>query len=256
MSKELRAFVAGASGYVGREVVRELCRRGVHTIAHVRPDSASRERSALEFEEFGAQVSHVAWDLAPLTRTLKEIAPTHVFALLGTTKRRAAAAHAGAASYDAVDWTPTKRLVDASGGCEPRPRFVYLSSLGASPSARNEYLALRGQVEAYIRGSELPFTIARTSLISGPDRREWRPLERSLSLVVAPLLTLLGKLGAVRLRDRYAPLSARELAHGLVHAALNYTTIDRVLLTEELRYLTANDYEYFIPKSKRDTHRF
>ena len=35
------AFVAGATGYTGREVVRLLAERGVRTLAHVRPDSSS-----------------------------------------------------------------------------------------------------------------------------------------------------------------------------------------------------------------------
>ena len=35
----MTAFVLGATGFVGREVVRQLCTRGAGPVAHVRPDS-------------------------------------------------------------------------------------------------------------------------------------------------------------------------------------------------------------------------
>ena len=37
------AFVAGATGFTGREVVRLLVERGVPAVAHVRPDSPRLE---------------------------------------------------------------------------------------------------------------------------------------------------------------------------------------------------------------------
>ena len=43
------AFVAGATGYTGREVVRLLAERGIETYAHIRPDSKSRARFEQQF---------------------------------------------------------------------------------------------------------------------------------------------------------------------------------------------------------------
>ena len=50
------AFVAGATGYTGREVVRVLLERGVRTVAHVRPDSPHVDEWRSRFEAQGAAV--------------------------------------------------------------------------------------------------------------------------------------------------------------------------------------------------------
>ena len=62
-------------------------------------------------------------------------------------------------------------------------------------------------------------------------------------------------LGAARHAARHRPTDPAELAYGLVHAALNYTTIGRVVMAEELRYRLANDREYHLPRSRRDGPR-
>ncbi|HEY0838778.1 MAG TPA: 3-beta hydroxysteroid dehydrogenase, partial [Vulgatibacter sp.] len=52
------AFVAGATGYTGRGVVRQLGQRGVRTIAHVRPGSRA-SRWVQAFRGWGAVVEEV-----------------------------------------------------------------------------------------------------------------------------------------------------------------------------------------------------
>jgi uncharacterized protein YbjT (DUF2867 family) len=56
------AFVAGATGFTGREVVRVLRERKVDTVAHVRPDSAKLEAWRARFEAQGARVDTTAWE--------------------------------------------------------------------------------------------------------------------------------------------------------------------------------------------------
>ena len=56
-----RAFVGGATGHTGREVVRQLCERGVETIAHVRPNSSKLNDWLNRFEGWGASVDTSAW---------------------------------------------------------------------------------------------------------------------------------------------------------------------------------------------------
>ena len=60
------AFVAGATGYTGREVVRLLSGRGVRTVAHVRPDSPRVEEWRRRFETEGAAVDVTPWDDAEI----------------------------------------------------------------------------------------------------------------------------------------------------------------------------------------------
>ena len=55
------AFVAGATGYTGREVVRQLAGEGGRVIAHVRPDSGRRDDWQQRFTAMGAEVDFTPW---------------------------------------------------------------------------------------------------------------------------------------------------------------------------------------------------
>jgi len=106
-----------------------------------------------------------------------------------------------------------------------------------------------------VRASGLPYTIARAGVIHGPGRDERRPLEAAAARVMAAAAGLCRVLGLEARAARWAPTDDAELAHGLVHAALNYTTIGRVLMPEELRYRLANDREYFVPASRSGSRK-
>ena len=218
------AFVAGASGYTGREVVRALVYRGVRVVAHVRPDSPRRDALVRELGADGATVDVTAWDAAAMTRTLTALSPAMVFALLGTTRARANATRKRGGpeeSYESVDYGLTSLLLRASVACGSKPRFVYLSALGAGRPSSNAYFAARYKAEAEVHASGLAYVIARPSFITGPDRAESRPAERLAAGVTDAVLGFAGHLGAVAARDRYASMSARTLGKALVALALD-----------------------------------
>ena len=79
------AFVAGATGYTGREVVRLLVEKGVPAIAHIRPDSNRMEEWKERFGALGAEFDVTPWEEAAMTQTMARVKPSFVFALLGTT---------------------------------------------------------------------------------------------------------------------------------------------------------------------------
>ncbi len=217
------AFVAGATGYTGREVVAALAARGAAAVAHVRPESSRLPEWRERFAALGARVDATAWQPDAMAATLAALRPTHVFALLGTTRARAAAAvRAGgpAADYEAVDYGLSVLLLRAAAACGSRPRFVYLSSLGAGGTGGNAYIRARNRVEAELRASGLPFLIVRPSFITGDDREESRPGERVGAAALDWGTRLLGALGARRLRDRFRPRTGRELAASIVRLAL------------------------------------
>ncbi len=222
-----RAFVAGATGYTGREVVRALVARGVEAVAHVRPAAANLGELSRQFESEGALVDTTAWEEEAFRTALLKHRPDVVFALLGTTRARAAAARRAGApreSYDTVDYGLTAMLLRASVACASRPRFVYLSALGAGRPSGNAYLSARYKAEADVRASGLPYVIARSSFITGPDRSEPRPLERIAATVADSLLGVVGHLGGGAARDRYSSMSARDLARALVVLAFEGST--------------------------------
>jgi uncharacterized protein YbjT (DUF2867 family) len=231
------AFIAGATGYTGREVVRELIARGVRTVAHVRPDSPRVDEWRKRFEAAGAFADTTPWGDAEMTQTLSALQPTHVFSLLGTTRarRRASKPHGERESYETIDFGLTAMLVRAAVSSGSRPRFVYLSSLGVREHATNPYLVARWRAESLLRSSGLPFTIARPSFITGPGRDESRPLERGAAALMNGIASLARVVGARRFAGSVRSLTGAELAAGLVRQAFDPEAENATLGTEELR---------------------
>ena len=217
------AFIAGATGYTGRHVAERLAREGVRTIAHVRPDSPALGSWTARFSAAGAETDATPWTDDEMARTMARVRPDFVFALLGTTRSRAARderATGKAAGYEAVDYGLTAMLLRAARAAGVRPRYVYLSSIGAKATSGNPYLAVRGRFEAELQASELPYLIVQPSFISGSDRDERRVTERAASVAADALLHVAALAGARRLRDRWATLSGDALAAGMVRLAL------------------------------------
>ena len=234
------AFVAGATGFTGREVVRLLAERGVSTVAHVRPDSARLEEWKHHFSGAGAEVDTTAWEKTAMVETLLRIRPAAVFALLGTTRARMrTAGRAGrdprSQSYEAVDYGLTALLIEAAKQTGLSPRFVYLSAAGVKETSRSAYYRARARAEALLRSSGLPYTIARPSIISGPGRDDRRPLAALGAVVGDRLLSAAGLLGARRLEARYASTTNVRLAGALVRLALDPNAQNRIFESEELR---------------------
>jgi uncharacterized protein YbjT (DUF2867 family) len=209
------AFVLGATGFVGREVVRQLCVRGEKTIAHVRPDSRSLDDWRTRLVEIGAEVDTTVWDAAQLGQTFRVAAPTQVYILIGTTRAKAKADQVEGDIYEKIDVGLTKIAVEAARASEQKPRIVYLSSVGADPKARSPYLAARGRAEAIVTSSGLPWVIARPSFITG-EREESRLGERAAAAFGDGLLAVAGAVGGKKLRSKYRSTTPDILASALI----------------------------------------
>jgi uncharacterized protein YbjT (DUF2867 family) len=235
----MRAFVAGATGYTGREVVRELRAHGVAAVAHVRSDSPKLDEWEARFHAHYALVDTTSWELHALRESLERWQPTHIFALLGTTRARVRQARSQGQddSYETVDYGLTSMLLRAQLLTGRPARFVYLSSIGVNSRTRNPYLAVRWRMESELRESGLPYIIARPGFITGPDREERRWSERSLAIASDALLTLAGTLGARRLRARFQSMTGAQLAAALVHAAVDERYTNVLLDSIQLREL-------------------
>lgn len=156
-----------------------------------------------------------------MAATLARLSPTVLFALLGTTRTRAhRAGKRPARAYEEVDYGLTALLLRATRAAAPDARFIYLSALGAA-SPRGAYMEARARAERDVRESGLAYVIARPSFITGPDREEARPMERSAAAALDAMLWLAGRLGLRQLRERYRSTDAATLADTLVRLALD-----------------------------------
>jgi nucleoside-diphosphate-sugar epimerase len=208
----VRAFVTGATGFIGRHLTEALVARGIRVTALVRSAVKGRELAHL-----GVQV--VEGDLARRPPSAGALAGHDVlFHVAGLVAAR------DEAEFLAVNRDGTRRLTalarEAGIG-----RFVLVSSLAAGGPSSAE-TPLRGNepprpvtrygrsklaAEVAVRESGLPWTIVRPPATYGPGDREMHRLFRAASLGVAPVL---GR-GSLRLSLVFGP----DLARALVAAA-------------------------------------
>lgn len=235
------AFVAGATGYVGRALVRRFQAGGVPVVAHVRPESAADARTLSSLATGSGRVDRTPWATEAMARTLGDTAPSRVFVVLGTTRRAAARdRRAGRpAGYLEIDRDLPLLLIAATLLAGVRPTFLYLSALGADPSSRNPYLRARGEVERGLAASPLPWVAARPAIVTGPDRQESRPLEKAASTVVDAVLYGLARVGWRGPLARYGTLDAEAVASALIGMSEDPAAWGRVIEGAALREYVA-----------------
>ncbi len=214
------AWVAGATGFTGREVVRGLLERGVEVVAHVRPDSTKLEHWTTYFKELGARVDSTPWETLALMESLGHLQPDLVYCLIGTTKKRMRADAKDNESYETVDYGLTAKLVEAtvvasSAEDSSKPVFVYLSASGTKENSPFAYYQARWKAEQVLLNSGLPCVIARPGVIRG-DRDERRVMEEIAGIVGDAVLGVVAKLGGKALEERYRSTSDHELGYRLV----------------------------------------
>ena len=206
------AVVAGATGLVGRALVRQLAAdprwREVRALVRRVP------RPELE----APRVVPVEVDYTRLQPPPFWAASDHVFCALGTTMRQAGSE----AAFREVDFDYPLALARAALA-RGSGHVLLVSAVGASPTSRIFYNRVKGEGEAAIAALGFrSLTIARPSLLLG-DRGEFRPKEQ------------LGRLLGLFAPPRWKPVAAEGVARALVNAARQDLPGVRILENRDLR---------------------
>jgi uncharacterized protein YbjT (DUF2867 family) len=209
---EAVAIVAGATGLIGRTLVRQLAAE--RTWREVR----ALVRHALPPELSGPKLVPVEVDYDRVDPPPPWAAADHVFCALGTTMREAGSE----AAFRQVEFEYPVALARATLARGAR-HFLLVTALGAAADSRVFYNRVKGEVEAAI--TTLGFrsvTIARPSLLVG-KRAEPRLTEQ------------LGKMLGLVAPPRWRPVSADRVARALVEAAKRDEPGIHILENRELR---------------------
>jgi uncharacterized protein YbjT (DUF2867 family) len=162
------AAVTGASGFLGRSIVRELLSRGWTVRALVRDREKARRVLPATQERAIRLIQGDALDEAAVNALLD--GASVCINTLGIIRESL-----GGQTFRKVHVESVEVLIQqfqaalqASPPADP-PRFVQISAIGVSEHGRAEYQRTKWEGEQLVRASGIPWTILRPSTIHGPD---------------------------------------------------------------------------------------
>ncbi|MGD0909686.1 MAG: NAD(P)H-binding protein [Candidatus Acidiferrales bacterium] len=212
----MKIAITGANSAVGQAILRSKQKQNdTLFVAAVRSNRAAEQlRSRPGNADSVVQISYD--DPASLDAAFREVsAVIHVAGILVETPD---------STYEKANVASTRAVVNAAkqNGVQ---KIVLVSANGANETSSNRYYRTKGQAEALVRASGLPFTVLRAPLLLGPGTAGSETLERHLKHGKAKLIG-----GG---RNFQQPLHVDDLAHAAILAAsqpsvANTLTLDLV----------------------------
>jgi len=205
--KKLKVFLTGGTGFVGKEVMRQLVAAGHVARVLVREGSVNKLAVLENVEVHPGDVT----DAASLAGALAGC--DAVIHLVGIIRE-----------FPGRGITFKKLHVEATGNMlaaaaeQGVTRFLHMSSNGTRAKSTTDYHRTKWQAEELVRGSNLEWTILRPSLIFGPG-----------SEFVGMLADMIGKLPVVPVlgdgKCRMQPVAVEQVAASFVKALGKSETI-------------------------------
>lgn len=153
-SQPLRVAVVGATGFVGRAVVRRLAGSGHRVVA--------LSRDGDRVDGWPENVEPRAADVVTGHGLDEGLAGVDAVVHLVAIPRES-----GGRTFDDVNVNGTRRVVEAAERAGAR-RFVHLSALGVVDDPKLAYLHSKWRGEQFVRASGLDWVVLRPSLLFGP----------------------------------------------------------------------------------------
>jgi uncharacterized protein YbjT (DUF2867 family) len=195
------ATVIGASGLIGSLLLEQLVNDKNYTSIQIltrRTIPVNHSKIKLIIVDFN--------DKKAVSKALEET--DAVFCAIGTTQKKV---KGDMTAYKKVDLDLPIRIAQIVADLKI-PKFMLVSSVGASSKSNNFYLKIKGEVEAFTK--QLPIQqvgIFQPSLLLG-NRKEFRLGER-IAQVVMPLFNFL-------MPDKYKAIEASDVAKAMLGFAV------------------------------------
>lgn len=170
-------LVTGGTGFVGSHLIKKMRQEGLSVRAVVRSPAKAIELRDLGVEVVPGDVS----DKASLERAVQGI--ERVVHLVGIIQE------APGATFQSVHVDGTRNLAEAARKAGVR-HFLFQSALGTRANAKSQYHRTKWEAEELVRGSGIPSTVLRPSLIYGPGDQFTIRLSDMIRL--SPILPIIG----------------------------------------------------------------
>jgi len=199
----MNVFVAGGTGFVGRELIKQLVAEHHQVVALVRPGSEAK------LAEFDSVTLHPgdATRAESLQGSMHEC--TTAINLIGIIREFPGRG----VSFEKLHHQATLNLINAAQASGVG-QFLQMSANGSRPNATSRYHQTKWAAEEKVRNSGLDWTIFRPSLIFGPDDQFVNMLAGLIRKL--PIVPVLGN-G----RYRMTPVAVENVAAGFVRATGN-----------------------------------
>ncbi len=195
----MQVFVTGGSGFVGREVIRQLRQAGHSIRVLARSSRSHRVQELVSRYAVGVKVGDV---LVPGSLAGALDGTDAVIHLIGIISE------VGGHTFEMVHTQGTRNIVAAAQAAGVK-RFIHMSALGTRPDAAARYHQSKWAAEEIVRHSSLDYTIFRPSLIYGPEDHFVNLFARIVR--VSPAVPVIGS-G----RARFQPVSVKAVAKAFV----------------------------------------
>jgi len=170
-------LVTGGTGFVGSHLIKKMRQEGLSVRAVVRSPAKAIGLRDLGVEVVPGDVS----DKASLERAVQGI--ERVVHLVGIIQE------APGATFQSVHVDGTRNLAEAARKAGVR-HFLFQSALGTRANAKSQYHRTKWEAEELVRGSGIPSTVLRPSLIYGPGDQFTIRLSDMIRL--SPILPIIG----------------------------------------------------------------
>jgi NADH dehydrogenase len=200
----VKVAVTGGTGFVGREVVRQLRGAGHEVDLLTRVTLADANTCATPLRGCDAVIH--------LVGIISEV---------------------GEQTYENVHTRLTERIVSAAKLAGVK-RFLHMSALGTRANATARYHQTKWAAEEVVRASELDWTIFRPSIIYGPDDGFVNLFARIAKF--SPIVPLIG--GG---RTKFQPVSVENVARGFVSSLTESRAVGKTFDLCDGEVLTLRD---------------
>ena len=203
----MKVFLTGGTGYVGRQIVRDLVRENHSVTALVRKGSQQKLPSGIE-----EKIQIVYGDIQ-LPQTYRDAlknaeAIINLPGLLREFPRKGI-------TFERVHFLGTKILADEAKTAGVM-RFIQMSALGVRADATTKYQETKFRAEEYLKGSGLQWTIFRPSLMFGNEKEGIVNFMSVLNDLLEMIPFFVPVLGDGKYR--FQPIAVQNISAGFVKA--------------------------------------